>query len=62
MARKATTSPSVDIDADAYYDMKVAAPHVSGRTRFSPLNGYRVKGYILKSIPAHKIASYELAK
>lgn len=58
MARKKTDAPAA-IETDRVYKVKFRLPHVRGRTRFSPVHSYTVKGSVLAEIPAEKIASAE---
>lgn len=57
--RRSAVAPVVPniIDDSAYYDITMRVPHMRGRQRFSPLNKYRVKGWVLKELPAHKVAT-----
>lgn len=61
-ARKAAQSPvPSDVDPDAYYDLTMRVPHKRGNKTYSPLHQYKVKGWLLKELPAHKVATCKAA-
>jgi hypothetical protein len=47
------------IEADRQYRVKFRLPHAIGRTRFSPIHSYRIKGKLLTEIPVEKLSSVE---
>jgi len=61
MARKKADVSGVpqSIKSDRVYKVKFRLPHARGRTKFSPIHSYRIRGAILADIPAAKIASAE---
>lgn len=59
--RKKAGEPSVpqSFDPDRTYKVKFRLPHARGRTKFSPIHSYRIRGGVLAEIPSQKIASAE---
>jgi hypothetical protein len=59
--RAATKSVELgSITPDAYYHLEMLLPHKIGRIMYTPVNSYKVKGYVLSQIPEHKIKSAEM--
>lgn len=58
MARKKTEGA---IEADRVYKVKFRVPYVRGRTRFSPVHSYKIKGSVLSEIPPEAFEFTEAA-
>lgn len=61
MARKKAEEP-ISIEPDRMYRVRFKLPHAIGRTKFSPLHRYTVKGKLLTDVPEHKLASVEVVE